>query len=607
MTDSPVRQSQNSSLTPRSAKFISVMLPKSVLSNNQEKNTSIEDLVLTDQSKAFTMLKQNKGSRIRMFDNYEDAFNCSLEGISDPESNREPSKEKVAANFPTPSPPELSVLRRAIERGDLDSIRSQVSTNPKFLITTSDTPVILMEGPRYNAVHIASKFNQVEILDFILKTVNSPTFIKTLYPNDSDEITEATMKRLLDLYLNTPDKAALDTPLHFATKFAAVDCVKLLLSYPDCDRGRPNKFNQVPYDVICSRKNDEKAKKQIKDHFEARFYVAINREFDRVTVCKPSETPPLDNSISGIAGPMSPKLAEEIYNTLKSPPKASSPRKFRIRFTDGSRGVERVASMECRRLHLNWVEYWPFLDCYIDLTSPEGLEMLENHLKKVHKDLTSKQPDEEESSRLIESLSESNSRDQSTISYLCDRLGSLALISTSQEIKSQADEDEDANEQVDDVQLSDQLSSDEESDESYMTPPSSPIIQVDYYVNGSLMTQSDRDAANALAEINIDQFRYPYLAQWLRKVKLKQPIPSPFKETHESSFSKEMFNFVPTESTPRTRKSINLIDLITPRRYSFNDHTNEEDKGDDDDDDENDVFQDSVCHLTVDISDDSYK
>lgn len=121
------------------------------------------------------------------------------------------------------------------------------------------------------------------------------------------------------------------------------------------------------------------------------------------------------------------------------------------------------------------------------------------------------------------------------------------------------------------------------------------------------MTQSDRDAANALAEINIDQFRYPYLAQWLRKVKLKQPIPSPFKETHESSFSKEMFNFVPTESTPRTRKSINLIDLITPRRYSFNDHTNEEDKGDDDDDDENDVFQDSVCHLTVDISDDSYK
>lgn len=85
---------------------------------------------------------------------------------------------------------------------------------------------------------------------------------------------------------------------------------------------------------------------------------------------------------------------------------------------------------------------------------------------------------------MIESLSESNSRDQSTISYLCDRLGSLALISTSQEIKSQADEDEDANEQVDDVQLSDQLSSDEESDESYMTPPSSPIIQVDYYVNG---------------------------------------------------------------------------------------------------------------------------
>ena len=165
------------------------------------------DLVLTDQAKALSMMKQNKGSRIRMFDNYEDAFNCSLEGISDVDSNQEPSKEKTAANFPTPSPPELSVLRRAIENGDLDLVRSKVSTNPKFLITTSDTPVILMEGPRYNAVHIASKFNQVEILDFILKTVNSPTFIKTLYPNDSDEVTEATIKHLLDLYLNTPDKA----------------------------------------------------------------------------------------------------------------------------------------------------------------------------------------------------------------------------------------------------------------------------------------------------------------------------------------------------------------------------------------------------------------
>ena len=136
--------------------------------------------------------------------------------------------------------------------------------------------------------------------------------------------------------------------------------------------------------MICSRKNNEKAKKQIKEYFEARFYVAINREFDRVTVCKPSEKPPQDNNISGIAGPMSPILAEEIYNTLRSPAKASSPRKFRIRFTDGSRGVERVARMECRRYNLNWVEYWPFLDCYIDLASPEGLEMLNNHLKKVH-------------------------------------------------------------------------------------------------------------------------------------------------------------------------------------------------------------------------------
>lgn len=55
---------------------------------------------------------------------------------------------------------------------------------------------------------------------------------------------------LLDLYLNTPDKAINETPLHFAVKFGAKDVVDLLVSYPQCNKNRTNKFGGQPKDVF---------------------------------------------------------------------------------------------------------------------------------------------------------------------------------------------------------------------------------------------------------------------------------------------------------------------------------------------------------------------
>lgn len=54
---------------------------------------------------------------------------------------------------------------------------------------------------------------------------------------------------MLDLYLNTPDKALNETPLHFATKFGALQVVKVLVAYPQCDRTATNKFHQTAKDV----------------------------------------------------------------------------------------------------------------------------------------------------------------------------------------------------------------------------------------------------------------------------------------------------------------------------------------------------------------------
>lgn len=72
-----------------------------------------------------------------------------------------------------------------------------------------------------------------------------------LFYGDSDlEMCEDRGSKLLDLYLNTPDKGLNETPLHFAVKYGAVECVELLAAYPGCDKTLRNRFGQLPKEVI---------------------------------------------------------------------------------------------------------------------------------------------------------------------------------------------------------------------------------------------------------------------------------------------------------------------------------------------------------------------
>ena len=119
--------------------------------------------------------------------------------------------------------------------------------NPRYLVSSGDTPTILKEGPRYNALHVCAMSNKAEMCKVILQIIEKPSFIELLHGqrnNATDEVSAI----LLDLYLNTPDKGRGETPLHFAAKFGALDMIKILISYPQCKMTK-NSDGQYPKDV----------------------------------------------------------------------------------------------------------------------------------------------------------------------------------------------------------------------------------------------------------------------------------------------------------------------------------------------------------------------
>jgi ankyrin repeat protein len=105
------------------------------------------------------------------------------------------------------------------------------------------------EGSRYNALHVAAKARNAEICSLILETVGNVAFIQLLYGDDDSASCEDRARILVDLYLNTPDKALNETPLHFAVKFGSLSAVDVLVSHPQCDKCAKNKFGQAPRDV----------------------------------------------------------------------------------------------------------------------------------------------------------------------------------------------------------------------------------------------------------------------------------------------------------------------------------------------------------------------
>ncbi|KAF7240724.1 Ankyrin repeat and LEM domain-containing protein 2 [Varanus komodoensis] len=386
--------------------------------------------VYEDKKEALQAVKMIKGSRFKAFTNREDAEKFA-KGICDyiPSPNKPPlslspvkssvfsrdgscspevetvNKER-ANSYKSPRTQDLTAkLRKAVEKGDEVAFLELIWSNPRYLIGSGDNPTIVQEGCRYNVLHVAAKQDQPGICSSLLDTLEKPEFMRLMYPDDDMTMLQKRIRYIVDLYLNTPDKIGFDTPLHFACKFGNSDVVRVLASHPDIVKNPRNKYDQTPAEVICERSKNKSVelKEKIRECLEGQYYVPLFRAEDNASApvigspWSPDQTdagphaalpryfvspkePVL--SLRAYAGPMSPSKAEEFRRLWKTPPRERAGFFQNLRKTDLERGVERAGRELAHEQGFPWVEYWEFLGCFVDLSSQEGLQKLEEYLSQ---------------------------------------------------------------------------------------------------------------------------------------------------------------------------------------------------------------------------------
>ncbi|XP_066506223.1 ankyrin repeat and LEM domain-containing protein 2 isoform X2 [Hoplias malabaricus] len=380
--------------------------------------------VYVDRQKALKAVLKMKGARFKAFSSREDAENFAKGvcdgGLSPSKFSAEkshttsPAEKSVnlemanmerANEFKSPRTQDLTAkLRKAVENGDEEDFRKLVWSNPRYLIGSGDNPTIVQEGCRYNVLHVAAKENQPEMARLILETLENPEFMCRMYPDDQEEMLWERIDYIVDLYLNTPDKVNNETPLHFACKFGCSEVVNVLCSHPAIDKNCRNKYGQKPSNVVCERKNKSKeVKEKIKEYLEDRFFVPLLRATDNTlnpiigapwapgsSECvEPSLNPGLVDdpknpvmTIRAFAGPLNALKAEEFHKLWKVPPRNRAKYFHDILKSDPDRGAERVGRELAHEVGCPWAEYWGFLNCFMDLSLGEGLNMLEVYLHK---------------------------------------------------------------------------------------------------------------------------------------------------------------------------------------------------------------------------------
>lgn len=123
---------------------------------NDNKDFNGTPNVFEDKVNALQAAKKNKKSRFKAFQFYHEALEFAQNGSEFPNNNtgingsfnQKSSTETAqigekASPFKGPKPQELVELRKAIESGNYKFVKETIWQNPRYLVSSGDTPSIL--------------------------------------------------------------------------------------------------------------------------------------------------------------------------------------------------------------------------------------------------------------------------------------------------------------------------------------------------------------------------------------------------------------------------------------------------------------------------------
>ncbi|VDK34259.1 unnamed protein product [Taenia asiatica] len=204
-------------------------------------------------TQAKSRLRSVKGSRLKAFDSIQDASDFSACPVSEGSEYPLPIPEGEIVKFPSIRQADLLRLRKYIEANDIPSIEKCIADNPMYLLTGYDTPTILQLVFRFNAIHIAAKSGHADVIKLIISYLESSEFWARIYPNADVHTAKERRLRVLDLYLNSPETGSLSSPLHLASKFGHVECVRVLASHPATLLDLRDASGATALDAACTR------------------------------------------------------------------------------------------------------------------------------------------------------------------------------------------------------------------------------------------------------------------------------------------------------------------------------------------------------------------
>ncbi|CAD6196895.1 unnamed protein product [Caenorhabditis auriculariae] len=348
---------------------------------------------------------KTNGARFKRFGTPQDAlrFLAAGDALVSPrrvtDAPATPSEPVIP--FPSLTRIQMNDLKRAIDKGNLEVFNTLVESNPRYIVNSSgDVASIVMEGFRYNALHIAAKAGQVEIIRSLLEHLHDLHYLTSLYATNEEDVVFR-QRNIIDSYLNTPDKGNCDTPLHLASKFGKVDVVEVLCAEKLLDRNVMNKEGVTPVQVAAARYN-EADKSEVKKKIELLlqgYYVALYKVEEQMPKIVVSQSFPeliLGAKLIAASPNRSSEFRLSAYIGLF--PSLASAEDFQrkwlasgreIKRSDPDKGYERVGRelQNSTNFRLNWAETWSFLPEVgpFDAASDSGLAKINEYFIKESK------------------------------------------------------------------------------------------------------------------------------------------------------------------------------------------------------------------------------